>query len=109
MTVATSSERVTNTGNLLFKVPGGRLVVFGSADWIANGSLATIGNLSLFLSTINWATDRDIDLKVPARPVDKFQLALNQSQLSHLRYSLLFLVPGVAALLGFIVYWTRRS
>ena len=109
MTVATSSERVTNNGNLLFKVPGGRLVVFGSADWIANGSLATIGNLSLFLSTINWATDRDIDLKVPARPVDKFQLALNQSQLSHLRYSLLFLVPGVAALLGFIVYWTRRS
>ncbi len=109
LTVATTSERVTTNRNLLFKVPGGRMVVFGSADWIANGSLATIGNLSLFLSTINWATDRDIDLKVPARPVDKFQLSLSQNQLSRLRYSLLFFVPGAAALLGFIVYWTRRS
>jgi hypothetical protein len=109
ITVATTSERVTTSGNLPFSVPGGRLVVFGSADWIANDQLATIGNLSLFLATINWATDRDIDLKVPARPVDKFQLSLSQDQLHRLRYSLLLLLPGAAALLGTIVYWTRRS
>lgn len=92
-----------------FSVPSGRLVAYGSADWIANGRLAVIGNLSFFMSAINWATDRDVDLNVPARPIAKFQLSLTQQQLQRLRFSLIFALPGLAALLGFVVYWTRRN
>ncbi|HTJ79159.1 MAG TPA: GldG family protein [Rariglobus sp.] len=109
LVVVTSSERVTPKGNLDFSVPGGRVVAFGSADWIANTRLGVIGNLTLFMSAIDWATDRNADLSVPVRPINKFQLSLSQGQLRHLRYSLFFLLPGAAALLGAIVYWTRRS
>lgn len=109
LTVVTASERVTARNNLPFSVPGGRFVAFGSADWIANGRLGTIGNLSLFMSAVNWTTDRDIDLNVPARPVSRFQLSLTQQQLQRLRYSLIFALPGIAALLGLVVYWTRRN
>ncbi len=109
LAVVTASERVTAQGNLPFSVPGGRVIAFGSADWIANARLGVIGNLTLFMSSVNWATDRDVDLSVPIRPISKFQLSLNQSQLRHLRYSLFLLLPGAAALLGTIVYWTRRS
>ena len=111
ITVVTASERRTarNSAILKFTVPSGRLVTYGSADWIANGRLGVIGNLSFFLSAINWTVDRDIDLNVPARPIAKFQLSLNQQQLQNLRYSLLFALPGLAALLGLVVYWTRRN
>ena len=109
LVVVTSSDRVIPKDNLDFSVPGGRIVAFGSADWISNSRLGIIGNLTLFMSAVDWATDRDADLSVPVRPINKFQLSLNQSQLRHLRYSLFFLLPGAAALLGAIVYWTRRS
>lgn len=93
----------------IFSIPSGRLVTFGSADWIANGRLGVIGNLSFFLSAINWTTDRDVSLNVPARPIARFQLSLSQEQIQRLRYSLVFALPGLAALLGLVVYWTRRN
>lgn len=111
VTVVTASERRTASRSNLpdFSLPSGRFIAYGSADWIANGRLGVIGNLSFFMSAINWATDRDVDLNVPARPVAKFQLSLTQQQLQRLRYSLLFALPGLAALVGFGVYWNRRN
>jgi ABC-type uncharacterized transport system involved in gliding motility auxiliary subunit len=107
--VVTASERHAARNNLPFTVPGGRLVTFGSADWIANGRLGVIGNLSFFMAAVNWTTDRDIDLNVPARPIENFQLTLSQQQLQRLRYSLIFVLPGLAAALGLVVYMTRRN
>lgn len=114
--VVTASERraarkitVGSADKDLFSIPSGRLVTFGSADWISNGRLGVIGNLTFFLSAINWTVDRDPDLNVPARPITKFQLTLSQQQLQRLRYSLMFALPGLAALVGGVVYWTRRN
>jgi ABC-type uncharacterized transport system involved in gliding motility auxiliary subunit len=111
VTVVTASERLP-TRKILggdFTIPSGRLVAFGSADWIANGRLGVIGNLSFFISALNWTTDRDVALNVPARPVSKFQLSLTAQQLQRLRYSLILVLPGLAAALGLVVYWTRRN
>ncbi len=52
--------------------------------------------------------DRDAQFNIPARPIERFQLSLSAGELAKLRYSLLLALPGVAALLGLIVYWTRR-
>ncbi|MFH1496184.1 MAG: hypothetical protein ABII82_00025 [Verrucomicrobiota bacterium] len=107
--VALASERSTPRGNLPFSVRGGRLVAFGGADWIANGRLASGGNLSLILGSINWLVDRDTLVTIAPRPIESYQLTLSQSALARLRYSLLFILPGIAAALGLIVHWTRRS
>ena len=111
VTVVTASERRSARRSNLpaFSLPSGRFVAYGSADWIANGRLGVIGNLSFFMSAINWTTDRDVDLNVPARPIAKFQLSLTQQQLQRLRYSLIFALPGLAALVGVGVYWARRT
>lgn len=112
VTIVTASERRTARKIKdveTFTIPSGRLVTYGSADWIANGRLGVIGNLSFFLSAINWTTDRDVALNIPTRPIDKFQLALTRDQLQRLRYSLVLLLPGLAAALGIVVYWTRRN
>lgn len=106
--ILTVAERV-KPANLPLSVPGGRLAVFGTSDLVTNNRIITLGNLNLFLATVNWAVDRDVDLNIPARPIERFQLALSKDELDRLRLGLLVVVPGAVALLGLIVYWTRRS
>jgi ABC-type uncharacterized transport system involved in gliding motility auxiliary subunit len=107
--VVVASERVAVRDNLPFSVPGGRLVVFGTDDFIANARVGYFGNFPVFLGAVNWAVDRDPQLSVPARPIEKFQLALSAGDFMKLRYALLFGLPGGTLLLGLVVYWTRRQ
>lgn len=108
LTLGVASERKTPQGALPFSVRGGRLVAFGNADWIANQRIAAGGNAFLALSSINWLVDRDTQLNLPPRPIEKFQLALSSAQLSRLRLTLLLALPAAAATLGLLVYWNRR-
>ncbi|HEY0967405.1 MAG TPA: GldG family protein [Opitutaceae bacterium] len=105
----TASERVIPPKDLPFSVRGGRLVVFGNTDLISNNRIGNFGNQSIMLNAVNWCLDRDTQLNIPARPIERFQLTLSQQDLSRLRYSLLLALPGAAALLGLLVYWTRRT
>jgi hypothetical protein len=102
------SERL-KPANLQFSVKGGRLAVFGTADLVTNSRIANIGNLNLFLGTVNWTVDRDTKLNIPVRPIQRFQLALSAEELTRLRLVVLLGLPGCVALLGLIVYWTRRN
>ncbi len=106
--LVTASERVIPPKDLPFSVRGGRIVVFGNADLASNQRIGIFGNQSILLSAVNWCLDRDTQLNIPARPVELFQLSLSQQELARLRYSLMLALPGVAALFGLIVYWTRR-
>ena len=108
LAVAIASERVTARAGLDFSVRGGRLVVFGTGDMIANNRIAGPANLNVFLGAVNWTVDRDTQFNIPARPVESFSLSLSAGELARLRRSLLFALPGAALLLGFVVYWTRR-
>ncbi len=108
LVAAIASERVSAKKNLPFSVHGGRLVVFGSAQFIANNRIALNGNLNLITSAIDWLAERDGAVNVPARPIEQFQLSLTEKEQSRLQYSLLFGVPGAVAILGLLVYWTRR-
>ncbi|MDI1319451.1 MAG: GldG family protein [bacterium] len=103
------SERLKPANNLPLSVRGGRLAVVGTADLVTNNRIFNPGNLNLFLATVNWTVDRDTQLNIPARPIQLFALTLSQEELVRLRLGLLLVVPGVVALLGCIVYWTRRN
>jgi ABC-type uncharacterized transport system involved in gliding motility auxiliary subunit len=102
------SERV-RPANLPLSVRGGRLAVFGTSDLVTNNRIINVGNLTLFLNTVNWTTDRDTQLNIAARPIERFQLSLSQDELGRLRLGLLLIVPGAVALIGLFVYWTRRT
>ncbi|MEI6105521.1 MAG: Gldg family protein, partial [Opitutae bacterium] len=103
------SERLKPANNLPLSVRGGRLAVIGTADLVTNNRISYGGNLNLFLATVSWTIDRDTQLNIPPRPIPRFQLALSQDELVRLRLGLYFLVPGIVALLGTIVYWSRRN
>lgn len=102
------SERV-KPAHLPLSVRGGRLAVFGFSDLVTNNRINNVGNLNLFLATVNWAVDRDTQVNIPARPIERFQLALSEEELTRLRFGLLLGVPGLAALFGLIIWWTRRN
>jgi len=107
--IAVASERVAARDNLPFSVPGGRLVVVGTGDLISNARIGTIGALDFMLGAVNWTVNRDTQLKIKPRPIERFQLSLSARDLYKLRICLLLVVPGIAALLGIVVYWTRRN
>lgn len=106
--IAIASERVSARAGLDFSVRGGRIVVFGTGDLIANNRVALPGNLDIFLSAVNWAVDRDTQFNIPVRPIERYQLSLSAAELSRFRSALLLGLPGAALALGLIVYWTRR-
>ena len=78
--IVVASERVAPRGNLAFTVRAGRLVVFGSGDFVANQRIGSAGNEMIFLNSLNWAVERDPQLNVPARPIQRFQLAISGIQ-----------------------------
>lgn len=102
------SERL-KPDSLPLSVKGGRLAVLGTADLVSNDRIITVGNLNLFLATVNWAVERDAKLNLPVRPIERFQLALSAEELVRLRLGLLLGVPGFVAFIGLVVYWTRRN
>jgi hypothetical protein len=108
LSVAVASERLAVRDNLPFSVRGGKLVVFGTGDMIANSRLDN-SNLAVLLNTVNWSVDRDRQLSVPPRPIERFQLSLSAADFTRLRYAVLLGLPGAALALGLIVYWTRRN
>ena len=107
--VAVASERVPVRGDLPFSVRGGKIVVFGTGDMISNARIATTGEEQMFLGAVNWTVGRDAPLNVPARPIERFTLSLSSGDLARLRYTLMLVLPGIAALLGLAVYWSRRN
>lgn len=107
--VIVAAERVAARDNLPFSVRGGRLVVFGTGDLVSNARIGLVDNWNVFLAAVNWTVDRDSQLNIPSRPIERFQLSLSAGDLLNLRYTLLLALPAAAALLGLLVYWTRRS
>lgn len=107
--VVVASERVSAPANLPFSVRGGRMVVFGTGDLIANNRIANVADQNFFFGAVNWTVDRDAQFNIPARPIERYQLSLSASELSRLRYTLLLALPSAAALLGLLVYWSRRT
>ncbi len=88
---------------------GGRLVVFGDADFASNELIEAYRNRDLFLNTVNWLLG-DIEA-ISVRPnrsrASRFQPTAEQFQRIH-SLSLLVL-PQAIAILGGIVWWSRRN
>jgi len=107
--IGVAAERAGARDNLPFSVRSGRLVVFGTGDMVDNARLGNEGVFDIFMGAVNWMAERDAQLNIPPRPIERFQLSLSPREHDNLRYSLLFALPAAAALLGLLVYWTRRS
>ncbi len=106
LSIATVSTRSAGS-ELGITIQGGRLIVFGNSDFVANNRFQAFGNQSLFINSINWALDRNNMLNIPSRPLQNYQIIMSEQELK--RLILYFaIVPGITALFGFAVHLLRR-
>ena len=104
--IATVSSR-SSASELGINIPGGRLVVFGNSDFIANNRLQAFGNRTLIFNAINWTLDRTRLLNIATRPLEDYQIVMSTQALN--RLALYYaIIPLSAALLGFLIYFIRR-
>ncbi len=88
-----------------------RLVVIGDSFFVTNAALSSGvgGNLSFFMSALNWLAERHALLTVEPRIPHLLQPELGAAQWRQLFLILAFLVPGILAIFGGIVaYWRRQ-
>ena len=106
ISIATASSR--SSGNELgITIPGGRMVVFGNSDFIANNRLQAFGNQTLFINSINWALDRSNLLNIPTRKLKSCQVVMSEKDLQKMLYYFAT-IPSAIAILGFFVLLIRR-
>ncbi len=106
VSIATVSTRSASS-ELGINIPGGRLVVFGNSDFIANNRLRAFGNRTLFFNSMNWALTRNSLLNIATRPLESYQIVMSNRDLNRLiiYYAT---IPVGAALLGLLVFLIRR-
>jgi hypothetical protein len=106
ISIATVSERMGGI-DLGLNIPGGRLVVIGNSDFIANNRFDRFGNRTLMLNAINWSIDQTSLLNIPPRPFTSHQVILSQDNLT--RMLLYFaILPAAVGLLGIVIFFMRR-
>jgi ABC-type uncharacterized transport system involved in gliding motility auxiliary subunit len=82
--------------------------VFGDSDFASNQYLGTAGNRDLFVNAVNWLAGEveSISLRPNVSRASSFQMS--QEQFRFLQYVSLLVVPEAIALVGVLVWWTRR-
>lgn len=105
--VAVASQREA-ASQLGINIPGGKLVVLGSADIFSNRHFGTLGNSGLAFSILNWMLEKNRLIAIPPKEVTVYKLQSSEAELK--RTGLAFLaVPLGVALLGCLVFWIRKT
>ena len=85
-----------------------RMVVAGTSNFPINAYFPAQGNGNLFLNIVSWlAQDEDL-ISIRPKPAEDRRILLSQSQLAALRLFTIFILPGIALIVGVAVVWNRR-
>lgn len=86
-----------------------RLVVYGDSDFATNQLVqGNPANAVLLANSLNWLAEREALLTIPPKKTEQVRLSLTGSQLRTLYLLTLLVLPGVAVVLGTMVYVRRR-
>ena len=85
-----------------------RMVVTGTSRFPINAYFPQQGNGNLFLNMVSWLAEDEDLISIRPKPEDDRRILLSQSQLSMLRLITLFVLPGIALVVGIVVVLNRR-
>lgn len=90
---------------------GRRVVVVGDADWLRGEYVQTpmVANAFLASSLIGWLTEREALISIPPRRASLAAVMMSEADLDGLFLRVVVLIPSAMLLLGFAVWWSRRS
>jgi ABC-type uncharacterized transport system involved in gliding motility auxiliary subunit len=98
----------SGTGLLDMQIRPSRITVFGDSGFVSNGGL-TGGDISLFMSALNWLLDREELMAIPPKVVDDTRLKLTRSDLNILFWVVIGAIPSLACLTGTVLWFRRRK
>lgn len=107
LVVAAAVER-SPLGEAGVRLPAARMVVVSNPHLLDPDAL-TQANSDFFFSSINWLLDRHAMIGIGPRQPVVFQVDLTDRQSRLLNVALLLGLPGIAALLAWLVAQRRRS
>jgi ABC-type uncharacterized transport system involved in gliding motility auxiliary subunit len=84
-----------------------RVIVMGDGDFLANQYVGNVGNLDLGMNMINWLSEDEHFLDIPAKAAPDTSLQLSSWQSGMIGVGFLFGVPA-ALLAGGLTIWLRR-
>jgi len=104
LSVAVLAEPRTTDG---LHLDGGKLLVFGNADFIANKRFGDLGNPYLILNCVNYLTNRQNMLMIEPKMPNQEKLHISDEEYMGLSWRLAML-PAALALLGVGVFFVRN-
>jgi ABC-type uncharacterized transport system involved in gliding motility auxiliary subunit len=84
-----------------------RVIVMGDGDFLANQYLGNVGNLDLGMNMINWLSEDEHFLDIPAKTATDTHLQLSPLQSGIIGFGFLFGLPAIL-LAGGLIIWLRR-
>lgn len=108
ISLAVAVEKGSSAGMLDMQIRPSRIIVFGDSGFVANGGL-TGGDTSLFMNSLNWLLNRKQLMAIAPKPIDDTRLELTRNDTRILLLSIVAGIPGLAALLGLILWMLRRK
>jgi hypothetical protein len=96
-----------NDGSI--RVESSRMIVAGNSEFISNKSLSEANaNLDFTLAGIDWLLDREELIGIAPKVNKTLALNLTDAQVGNILVLAVGVIPGIAALLGFLTWWKRR-
>jgi ABC-type uncharacterized transport system involved in gliding motility auxiliary subunit len=105
---ALEREREIEEGEVLRTVPQ-RVVVIADGDFLSNAYVAGSGNLELGLRLINWLSEDEDFIAIPARAADDMDLRMEGTLLGFFGLFFLLILPLALLITGVTVWWRRSS
>ncbi|MHA3773451.1 GldG family protein [Verrucomicrobiota bacterium sgz303538] len=92
------------------KVDSARMVVVGNAGFLLDDGLrlSDVG-IDFAVNSINWLLNREQIAGIPPKPKEPVRLSLDEKKMGRLALTVLGLIPGAVAVIGFATWWQRRS
>ena len=89
----------------------GRLIVLGDADLLMGDFLESpqFANFDLASAFTGWLTQRDTLIAIAPKQIRAQPMLLTEDDLSGLLFRVMVLMPAAVIMLGFAVWWSRRS
>ncbi|MEZ4332919.1 MAG: GldG family protein [Myxococcota bacterium] len=85
-----------------------RLVVFGDSDFATNQAIDDLRNRDLFVNSINWLAGEVESITVRPNVSRASTFQMSQDEFRFLQYVSLLVVPEAIAVVGVLVWWSRR-